>query len=123
VPDLGGRAHAVVGQRLQVHGDAAEEPLVRDLFVVHAGQLAGAALDRALDVVRGHVRRARGGDRGAQARVALDVTAPLRAATVISLISLVKTLPRLASMAAFLCLIVLHFECPDIANPMACVEF
>src|SRR5205085_12399977 len=39
---------------------------------------------------------------------------PVRAATEISLISLVKSLPRLASRAPFLCLIVCHFECPDI---------
>src|SRR5690348_4174106 len=39
---------------------------------------------------------------------------PMRAATVISLIILVKILPRLASSAPFLCLIVAHFECPDI---------
>src|ERR1041385_137325 len=39
---------------------------------------------------------------------------PVRAATEISLISLVKSLPRLASKAPFLCLIVCHFECPDI---------
>src|SRR5215472_4882742 len=38
---------------------------------------------------------------------------PIRAATVISLISLVNILPRLASLAAFLCLMVLHFEWPD----------
>src|SRR5688572_27929719 len=41
---------------------------------------------------------------------------PRRAATVISLMSLVKILPRLESFAAFLCLIVLHFEWPDMAN-------
>src|SRR6186713_3335872 len=39
---------------------------------------------------------------------------PMRAATVISLIMLVKILPRLASSAPFLCLILCHFECPDI---------
>src|SRR6266571_633854 len=38
---------------------------------------------------------------------------PSRAATVISFRSLVKTRPRFASAAAFLCLIVCHFECPD----------
>src|SRR4029434_5589098 len=38
---------------------------------------------------------------------------PMRAAIVISRISLVKTLPRLASSAPFLCLIVAHLECPD----------
>ena len=34
---------------------------------------------------------------------------------VISRISLVKMRPRLASVAAFLCLIVAHLECPDIS--------
>src|SRR5687768_11880037 len=39
---------------------------------------------------------------------------PRRAATVISLMMRVKTLPRLASAAPFLCLIVLHLLWPDI---------
>src|SRR5512147_390930 len=39
---------------------------------------------------------------------------PRRAAIVISRISFVKTLPRLASSAPFLCLMVCHLECPDI---------
>src|SRR4051794_8490346 len=39
---------------------------------------------------------------------------PLRAATVNSLMMRVKTLPRLASAAPFLCLIVCHLEWPDI---------
>src|SRR5688500_10889267 len=39
---------------------------------------------------------------------------PVRAATVISLMSFVKILPRLASRAPFLCLIECHLECPDI---------
>src|SRR5680860_210629 len=38
---------------------------------------------------------------------------PVRAATVISLASLVKSCPRLASAAPFLRLIVDHLECPD----------
>src|SRR5260370_576367 len=38
---------------------------------------------------------------------------PLLAAMVISLITRVKILPRLASSAPFLCLIVAHFEWPD----------
>src|SRR5713226_10113449 len=38
---------------------------------------------------------------------------PTRAAMVISRISFVKMRPRLASVAAFLCLIVAHLECPD----------
>src|SRR6185369_10050619 len=47
---------------------------------------------------------------------------PIRAATVISLIILVKIFPRLASLAAFLCLIELHFEWPDMRSfrPRAC---
>ena len=39
---------------------------------------------------------------------------PVFAATISSLIILVKTFPRLASRAAFLCLIVDHLLCPDI---------
>src|SRR5437667_8018625 len=42
---------------------------------------------------------------------------PMRAATVISLISLVKIFPRRASSAPFLCLIVAHLEWPDIDGP------
>src|SRR5579871_504746 len=48
---------------------------------------------------------------------------PMRAAMVISRISRVKTRPRLASVAAFLCLIVAHFECPDMTIPLLYVEF
>src|SRR4029077_6590562 len=40
---------------------------------------------------------------------------PTRDAMVISRITLVKARPRLASVAAFLCLIVAHLECPDIS--------
>src|SRR3954451_4791695 len=37
---------------------------------------------------------------------------PVRAATSMFLISLANSLPRLASIAAFLCLVVAHLECP-----------
>src|SRR5882724_6415662 len=47
---------------------------------------------------------------------------PMRAAMVISRMMRVKTRPRLASVAPFLCLIVAHFECPDMTHPSA-VEF
>src|SRR5215831_15857333 len=47
---------------------------------------------------------------------ALTSPPPMRAATVISLISLVNSLPRLASLAAFLCLMVLHLEWPDMGD-------
>jgi hypothetical protein len=33
----------------------------------------------------------------------------------------VKTRPRFASVAAFLCLMVAHFECPDMTDPLFCV--
>ena len=42
---------------------------------------------------------------------------PLRAAMLISLMMRVKTFPRLASRAAFLCLMVAHLECPDMIKP------
>ena len=41
---------------------------------------------------------------------------PSRAATWIARASLVNSFPRLASVAAFLCLIEDHFECPDMAR-------
>jgi hypothetical protein len=44
---------------------------------------------------------------------------PWRAAIIISLMMRVKDFPRLASRAAFLCLMVAHFECPDIVEPLA----
>src|SRR4051794_17449364 len=46
---------------------------------------------------------------------------PVLAAMVISLIRRVKILPRLASSAPFLCLIVAHFEWPDMRY--LCVDF
>src|SRR6266849_4491378 len=42
---------------------------------------------------------------------------PMRAAMEISRMTRVKTRPRFASVAAFLCLIVAHFECPDMTHP------
>src|SRR3989338_2474242 len=41
---------------------------------------------------------------------------PFLAATVNSLINFVNKAPRLASSAPFLCLIVAHLECPDMAK-------
>src|SRR5271163_1647485 len=46
---------------------------------------------------------------------------PMRAAMVISRMMRVNTRPRLASVAPFLCLIVAHFECPDMTEPLFCV--
>src|SRR5437016_14234256 len=42
---------------------------------------------------------------------------PMRDAIEISRMILVNARPRFASVAAFLCLMVAHFECPDITNP------
>src|SRR6266851_9504049 len=42
---------------------------------------------------------------------------PMRAAMLVSRMIRVKTRPRFASVAPFLCLIVAHFECPDITHP------
>src|SRR4051795_6524502 len=42
---------------------------------------------------------------------------PVRAATSMFLISLAKSLPRLASMTAFLCLVVAHLEWPLTRSP------
>src|ERR1700736_5681142 len=41
----------------------------------------------------------------------------MRAAMLISRMIRVKTRPRFASVAPFLCLIVAHFECPDMTHP------
>src|SRR5580700_9277880 len=45
---------------------------------------------------------------------------PVLAAMVISLMRRVKILPRLASRAPFLCLIVAHLEWPDMGTSTAC---
>src|ERR1700751_4497110 len=47
---------------------------------------------------------------------------PFLAAMLISFISRVKILPRLASSAPFLCLIVAHFEWPDMERPLTFVK-
>ena len=68
--DFADRAVAIVGRYLDQDGDAARAvAFKRDLFVSDAGQLAGAALDGALDVVGRHVLGLGRGHRGAQARI------------------------------------------------------
>src|SRR3546814_20405557 len=62
---LAGGAVAVVGQRLDDHGDAAGAiALVAHLFVIVGTVAAGAALDGALDGILRHVGGAGGLDRG-----------------------------------------------------------
>src|ERR1700744_160089 len=53
-------------------------------------------------------------------RVGLPVGSPppVRAATSMFLISRANILPRLASMTAFLCLVVAHLECPLTLFPL-----
>ena len=92
------------------HGDAARAvALVGDLFVDLALQLAGALLDGAVDVVaRARCSTAPPATARAQAGVALGVAAAEAGGDGDLVRSLVKSLPRRASVAAFLCLIVLH---------------
>ena len=85
-----------------------------DFFVVAPGSSPVPRWMARLMLSR-HVLRLGGGDGGAQARIAVGIATGL-AAMVISLISRVKILPRFASSAPFLCLIVAHFEWPDMGT-------
>ena len=70
------RAVLVVGEHLDDDGDATGAvALVGDLLVGDAFELAGAALDGALDVVGGHVLRLGRGDGAAQTGIAVGVSA------------------------------------------------
>jgi hypothetical protein len=76
---VGGGAVAVVGQRLDDERHAARcQALVAHLVVGYAFFLPAAAADRALDIFLRHVHRARGENRGAQARVRVGVRALAR---------------------------------------------
>ncbi len=66
------------------------------------------SLGMLLDLARSTASRSRG--------LAATSPPPSRAATVISLSTRVKTFPRLASRAPFLCLIVDHLLWPDMGN-------
>ena len=78
VADLADGAVLVVGHRLDDDRRAAGAvALVVDLFVGDARQLAGAALDRPLDVLGRHVGRLGFGDHGAQPRVHVEVAAAI----------------------------------------------
>ncbi len=76
VANLADRAILVVGQDVDDDGDASGAvALVGDLVVGEALELAGAALDGALDVIGGHVLRLGGEDGGAEAGIAVRVAA------------------------------------------------
>ena len=115
VPDLGCGAVPVVGQRLDEDSDAfGPVALVRRPSRSRAvGALAGALRDRALDVVLRHRVRARLLDRVLEREVEPGSAPPSFAATMIARESFEKSLPRFASAAPFLCLMVDHLLCPD----------
>src|ERR1700741_3536811 len=76
VTDFTDGAVAIVGIDLGKDGDSARAvALEREFLVGRAGQLAGAALDGALDVVGGHVLALGGEDGGAQTRIAVGIAA------------------------------------------------
>jgi len=78
VTDLAHRAVAVVGHDIDDDGDAPRAvTLEADLLVVDAFQLAGAAQNRALDVLLRHVFRLGSQNGCAQAGVHIGVTAAL----------------------------------------------
>ena len=71
---------------------------------------AGTALAGALDVVVGYRGLLGLGDGVPEVGLPSGSPPPTRAATSMFLISLANNLPRLASMTAFLCLVVAHLE-------------
>ena len=78
VANFADRAVAVVGGAVHDDGNAAGPVAFEgDFFVGGAGELTGAALDGALDVVVGHVLGLGGSDGAAQARIAVGITARL----------------------------------------------
>ena len=75
--DFAGGAVAVVGQRLDDDSGAARPiAFIADLVKSGVGLAAGAAADRAIDGVLGHVGLARRQHRGAQARVCRRIGQP-----------------------------------------------
>ena len=70
VPHFGDGAHAVIGHRVDHQRRAADAiALIANLFVSDALQLAGATLNRASELVLGHVAEPRFFEREAQARI------------------------------------------------------
>ena len=115
--DFTDSAIAIVGTDVEQDRDSARAiALERELFVVTPGSspvprwmarlMLSAGMFSALAAATA-VRR----------RGFMSGSPPLLAAMLISLIRRVKILPRLASRAPFLCLIVAHFEWPDMEIP------
>src|SRR6185295_8267780 len=76
MPDLAGRAVAVVGGRLDQDGDTGRGvAFIDDLFIDLGGDLAGAFLDGPLDVVVGNAVGPRLQNGGAQAWIPLGIAA------------------------------------------------
>ena len=100
-------------------GSAGAVALVDHLLERVALAAADALLDGALDVVLRHVGRAGLVHDETEPRDSVRVPTPSLAAVAISRISFVKTLPRFASAAPFLRLMVAHLEWPDMAPEVA----
>ena len=76
VADIGDGARAIVRHAVDDHRGAVDAvALIADLFVVHAFEAAGAALDRALDRVLRHVLILRLVHRQAQSRIGRRIAA------------------------------------------------
>ena len=96
-------------------GAARPVALEHDFVDLPAFELARTAHDGALDVVRGHADRFRRHDGRAQPRIHVRIAAAA-SRNHDFLNEAREVFPRFASKAAFLCLMVAHLECPDIAN-------
>ena len=68
-------AHAVVGHAIHQYGRARDTiTFVAYFFIIHPFQIATAALDRALDIILGHVLLIGLIDRQAQPWITVDIT-------------------------------------------------
>ena len=118
VADFAHDAIAVVGHHLHQHSYATRPVALEHHFVESfAFERPGAALNGALDIVVGHVLALGREDGGAQARIGIRIGASYARGNGQFSNDLGENLARRASVAAFLCLMVAHFECPDMVKP------
>ena len=120
--DVGGRAVAVVGERLDVDRDAARAvALVDDLVVAAASAPAPNAFLIAASILSlGRRVDFAFVDGGRERRVVLGIRVPpVFAATVMMRESFENSAERFSSDAALRCFVVAHLECPDMVVPFA----